>query len=258
MSSLASPRCILITGATGGIGGALAPVYAAHGVTLILQGRREERLEALAAECRALGARVLLEALDVRDLDALRAMVRRVSEAERPDLVVVGAGLNTAVGSSGEAECWDDSRALLEVNVMAAMATVEAALPAMRARGNGQIALFSSLAGWRGLPVTPTYSASKAAIRVYGEAIRDWLAPEGVRVNVILPGYVESKMCFEMPGPKPFLWTAEKAARRIRRGLAADQARISFPFPLNLGTWLLGIIPQRLSSMILRGLKYSD
>src|SRR5690606_5759050 len=185
-------------------------------------------------------------------------MVRRVSEAEQPELVLVGAGLNTAVGSNGEAECWDDSRALLEVNVMAALATVEAALPAMRARGHGQIALFSSLAGWRGLPVTPTYSASKAAIRVYGEAIRDWLAPEGVKVNVIVPGYVESKMCFEMPGPKPFLWTAEKAARRIKRGLAANQARISFPFPLNLGTWLLGIMPLRLSSMILRGLKYSD
>ncbi|AIR91651.1 SDR family NAD(P)-dependent oxidoreductase [Pseudomonas cremoricolorata] len=258
MSSLASPRCILITGATGGIGGALAPEYAAPGVTLILQGRREDRLQQLAEQCRALGARVLLEALDVRDLDALRSMVRRVSEAERPDLILVGAGLNTAVGSDGSAERWDDSRALLEVNVLAAIATVEAALPAMRARGDGQIALFSSLAGWRGLPVTPTYSASKAAIRVYGEAIRDWLAAEGVKINVILPGYVESKMCFEMPGPKPFLWTADKAARRIRRGLAADKARISFPFPLNLGTWLLGVIPQRLSSMILRGLKYSD
>ena len=258
MTQHSSPRCILITGATGGIGGALAPAYAAPGVTLILQGRRLDRLEEMAGECRALGARVLLEALDVRDLDELRAMVRRVSEAEQPDLVLVGAGLNTAVGSNGEAECWDDSRALLEVNVMAALATVEAALPAMRARGHGQIALFSSLAGWRGLPVTPTYSASKAAIRVYGEAIRDWLAPEGVKVNVILPGYVESKMCFEMPGPKPFLWTAEKAARRIKRGLAANQARISFPFPLNLGTWLLGVIPQRLSSFILRGLNYSE
>ncbi len=258
MTQHSSPRCILITGATGGIGGALAPAYAAPGVTLILQGRRLDRLEEMAGECRALGARVLLEALDVRDLDALRAMIRRVSEAEQPDLVLVGAGLNTAVGSNGEAECWDDSRALLEVNVMAALATVEAALPAMRARGHGQIALFSSLAGWRGLPVTPTYSASKAAIRVYGEAIRDWLAPEGVKVNVILPGYVESKMCFEMPGPKPFLWTAEKAARRIKRGLAANQARISFPFPLNLGTWLLGVIPQRLSSFILRGLNYSE
>ena len=253
---MTQPRCVLITGATGGIGGALAPAYAAPGVTLILQGRREDRLEELALECRAAGARVLLEPLDVRDLDALRAMVSRVSEAEQPDLVVVGAGLNTAVNDNDEGEGWANTQALIEVNVLAAMATVDAALPAMRARRSGQIALFSSLAGWRGLPITPSYSGSKAAMRVYGEAIRDWLAPHGVRVNVIIPGYVESKMCHEMPGPKPFLWTAEKAARHIKKGLAANHPRIHFPFPLNLGSWALGVIPPRLSSLILRWLDY--
>ncbi|MNC54285.1 hypothetical protein D3C75_1037610 [compost metagenome] len=71
-----------------------------------------------------------------------------------------------------------------------------------------------------------------------------------------MPGYVESKMCFEMPGPKPQLWTPDKAARRIQRGLAANQARISFPFPLNLGCWAQGVIPPRLSSIILRWLDY--
>jgi short-subunit dehydrogenase len=126
----------------------------------------------------------------------------------------------------------------------------------MRARRQGQIALFSSLAGWRGLPTTPSYSASKAAMKAYGESIRDWLAPEGVKVSVIMPGYVVSKMCNEMPGPKPFLWSPEKAARFIRRGLAVDRPRISFPFPLNLGCWALGIIPQRMSSMILRWMDY--
>lgn len=252
-----SPRCILITGATGGIGGALATAYAAPGVTLILQGRRQAQLQTLAETCGALGATVIVGALDVRDLEALRAWVTAVSEQHAPDLIIVGAGLNTNIGPEGEGERWEDVQALIEVNVLAAMATVDAALPAMRLRRSGQIALFSSLAGWRGLPVTPSYSASKAAMRIYGEAMRDWLKPEGIGINVILPGYVESKMCFEMPGPKPFLWDAPKAARYIRKGLAADQARISFPFPLNLGCWLLGVIPQRLSSFILRWLAYS-
>lgn len=250
------PRCILITGATGGIGGALAPAYAAPGVTLILQGRRLERLEELAAQCRAAGARVLLHALDVQDLDALRRWISEVSASERPDLIIVGAGVNTSTGDKGEGEAWELSQALIEINVLAALATVQAALPAMRARQSGQIALFSSLAAWRGLPATPSYSASKAAIKAYGEAMRDLVAPDGVKINVIMPGYVESKMCFEMPGPKPLLWRPEKAARRIQRGLAANQARISFPFPLNLGCWALGVIPPRLSSIILRWLDY--
>ena len=256
MTSQLSPRCIVITGATGGIGGALAPAYAAPGVTLILQGRRVERLQALAEQCRNAGARVLVAELDVRDLAALRAWVRQISEQEQPDLVIVGAGVNTDVGPDGAGEVWENTCALIEINVLAAMATVEAALPAMRARRQGQIALFSSLAGWRGLPTTPSYSASKAAMKAYGESIRDWLAPEGIKVSVIMPGYVESKMCDEMPGPKPFLWSPEKAAQRIQRGLAADQPRISFPFPLNLGCWALGIIPQRMSSMILRWMHY--
>jgi NAD(P)-dependent dehydrogenase (short-subunit alcohol dehydrogenase family) len=199
---------------------------------------------------------VILHPLDVQNLEALRDWITRISETEQPDLIIVGAGLNTATGPNAEDEEWALSQAVIEVNVMAAIATVQAALPAMRARKHGQIALFSSLAGWRGLPATPSYSASKAAIKAYGESMRDLVAADGVRINVIMPGYVESKMCFEMPGPKPLLWNPGKAAQRIRNGLAANQARISFPFPLNLGCWALGVIPPRMSSVILRWLDY--
>src|SRR3546814_10388459 len=97
----------------------------------------------------------------------------------------------------------------------------------MRGRGEGQIALVSSLAAWRGLPDTPSYSASKAAVKVYGEGMRDLLAQEGVKINVVMPGYVESQMCAEMPGPKPFLWPASRAARTIRSGLARNRERKS-------------------------------
>ena len=249
-------RCVLITGATGGIGSALAEVYAQSGCTLILQGRKADSLVELAARCVASGARVLTKVLDVRDRAALAAWLGEVSEQEAPDLVVVTAGVNTNIGPDGQGEQWADVEALVEVNVLAVMATVDAVLPTMRRRGSGQIVLLSSLAAWFGLPVTPSYCASKAAVKAYGEALRGWLAPEGIRVNVVMPGYVESAMCRAMPGPKPFLWTPQRAARVIRRGLAKNHARITFPFPLNLGTWFLAVLPAGLSERIVHWLGY--
>ena len=251
-------RCVLITGATGGIGGALAVAYAEPGVTLILQGRKADRLAELAAQCESLGARVLTQLLDVRDRVALTEWLRAVSAAEAPDLVIVNAGVNTNIGPDGQGEPWDEVEALIEVNVLAALATVDAVLPAMRARGHGQIALISSLAAWFGLPVTPSYCASKAAVKAYGEALRGWLAPEGIRVNVVMPGYVESAMCDAMPGPKPLLWSPERAARTIRRRLERNSARITFPFPLDWGSWWLTVLPAAISTRIVGWIGYRD
>lgn len=249
-------RTVLITGATGGIGGALVESYAEPGNTLILQGRNAPRLAEQAALCEARGARVITRTLDVRDRVALSTWLREVCAQENVDLLIVNAGVNTNIGPDGAGERWEDIEALIEVNVLAAMATVDGVLPSMRARGAGQIALISSLAAYFGLPVTPSYCASKAAIKVYGEALRGWLAPEGVRVNVVMPGYVESQMCHDMPGPKPFLWPADKAVRCIRRGLERNRPRISFPFPLNFGTWWLSVLPPVISERILKLIGY--
>lgn len=251
-----SNRRILITGATGAIGGALAEVYAAPGVELHLHGRNEAKLAVIGARCGELGAAVLPVHFDVRDTVALRGWIEVVGATQPLDLLIVNAGMNTDIGPTGEGEPWDEVEALLDINLKASMAIVHAVLPAMRRRGSGQIALVSSLAGYFGLPVTPAYCASKAGLKAYGEALRGWLAPEGIRVNVIMPGYVASPMCEAMPGPKPFLWQPERAAKFIRRALEKDRARISFPFPLNLGSWFLAVLPAALSLRILSVLGY--
>jgi NAD(P)-dependent dehydrogenase (short-subunit alcohol dehydrogenase family) len=199
------------------------------------------------------GVQVKTKCLDLRDFTSVKDWLENLGPL---DLVIINAGINTHIGPSGEPEPWDTVEMLLDVNLKAAMVITQAVLPAMRARGRGQIALVSSLAANFGLPATPAYCASKAGLKAYGEALRGWLAPEGIRVNVIQPGYVKSPMCDAMPGPKPFLWLPERAAIVIRRGLDRDKARISFPFPLNLGTWFLTVFPASLSIRILRWLGY--
>lgn len=244
---------ILITGATSAIGSALAREYATHGVMLYLQGRNVERLRAVTTACQGQGAQVVMMLLDVQDFIALREWLDELGPL---DLVIINAGMNTHIGANGEAEPWDEVEALLDVNLKAPMLIVQTVLPAMRTRGSGQIALISSLAGYFGLPLTPTYSATKAGLKAYGEALRGWLTYEGIRVNVVMPGYVKSPMCDAMPGPKPFLWSPERAAKTIRRGLERDKARITFPFPLNWGSWWLAVLPASLSIRILRWLGF--
>ena len=256
MTASQLPKTILITGATGGIGGALAEAYSQSGNVLHLQGRNQPRLVELASICTGLGARVYIHVLDVRDRDTLASWLRNLCEQETIDLVIANAGVNINIGSNGEGEQWDDMLELIDVNLLAVMLIADTVIPFMRARGHGQIALMSSLAAYFGLPVTPSYCASKAAVKAYGEALRGWLAPEGVRVNVIMPGYVDSQMCRDMPGPKPFLWRPAKAARYIKSGLERNRSRISFPFPLNFGTWYLAVLPASISERIVRLLNY--
>lgn len=250
------PSVILITGATGAIGQALALRYARPQVTLLLQGRQTILLDALAKQCMQLGATVHSIAVDLQDQSQWLTWLQARLVDTPPDLCILNAGINTNIGSHGEAEDWSVVEAMLAVNLQSVMATVHAVLPVMRARGRGQLALMSSLAAWFGLPVTPTYSATKAAVKAYGEALRGWLAPEGIAVNVIMPGYIRSAMCDDMAGPKPFLLQPAVAARKIQAGLQANQARISFPFPLNLGTWCLGCLPAGLSLWLLQRLGY--
>jgi short-subunit dehydrogenase len=236
-----SYRAVLVTGASSGIGAALARTFAAPGVFLALAGRDRDRLNDVASRCRSDGAETATAVLDVQDRVAMAVWIAEVDAAHPLDLVVANAGISGGSGGRGESEA--QARAIFDVNVTGVLNTVWPAIDAMRKRQRGQIAVMSSIAGFRGLPGAPAYSASKAAVKAYGEALRGWLAADGIRVSVICPGYVESRMTAANDFPMPFLMSAERAARVIRRGLLRNRARIVFPWPLTVAAWLLGALP---------------
>lgn len=258
MPAASSKTCILITGATGAIGGALARQYAALGVRLILHGRQQDSLRSLADACQRQGAEVTTASIDLCDDDALFAWLAQLCEPEPPTLVIACAGMNISHVDDDNGERWQDASGLLAINLRAPMAMLNYLAPHMRKRGHGQLVLMSSLAAYHGLPMIPSYSASKAGIKAYGEALRGWLAAYGVGVSVVMPGYVSSRMCHAMPGPKPLLWQPERAARHIRRGVARNRARISFPFPLNFGCWWLAVLPAGLAQRFLKWFNYGE
>ena len=248
----AQPSTILITGATGGIGAALARSYAQPGCLLILHGRDTARLASLTHECEMRGAKVHGVTFDLRDADAAIEAMRSLSSEYVIDLAIVNAGVSSAIGKGLEAENWDTAREVLAVNLDGAIATVAGVLPEMRRRGAGQIALVSSLAAYFGLPITPIYCASKGALKTYGEALRGWLAPQGVAVNVVMPGFVRTPMTERFSGARPMLMSPERAATLIRRGLERNRARIAFPRMLAWGMWCLSVLPAALSQWMVR------
>jgi short-subunit dehydrogenase len=229
----------------------LALSYARSGRTVILHGRDQTRLVAICQRCESLGARVLSIAFDLRDSRAAVEELRCISERERIDLVIANAGVTRMIGSGEESESLDAAREVLAVNLEGALATIAGVLPEMQRRGRGQIALMSSLAAYYGLPRTPAYCASKAALKVYGEALRPWLAPQGIAVSVVLPGFVDTPMTDSLTGPKPSTVSAERAAVLIRRELERNRARVAFPRALAWGLAWLSVLPAPVAERIM-------
>jgi short-subunit dehydrogenase len=251
------PRSILITGASSGIGAALARVYAVHGVTLALGGRDAKRLESVAAACRVLGAEIVTQSVDVIDRDAVARWIAERDRIAPLDLVLANAGISGTSGARGEG--FDQAREIMSVNVEGVFNTVYPAIAAMRSHAprdglRGQIAIMSSLAGFRGFPGAPAYAASKAAVRSWGESLRGELYSEGIMVSVICPGFVTTPMTEGATFPQPFKMGAERAARTIKRGLAKNRARIAFPMPTYMAAWFGYALPEWLCDRLIRRL----
>jgi short-subunit dehydrogenase len=231
------PRSILITGASSGIGEALAMAYAGPGVSLALTGRDADRLEKVAAACRGRSARVETALINVADADSMARWIEAIDRAAPIDLVVANAG--RGAGSEEGPETAEVTRAVFAVNLGGLLNTVLPLIPRFQARRRGQIAVMSSLASFRGFPPAPAYCASKAAVRIWGEALRGHLHRYGIEVSVICPGFIVSRMTDKNKFPMPFLMDAARAAAIMKRGLERNRARIAFPFPLYFAIWLV-------------------
>ncbi len=239
-------RVYVITGASSGIGRALALALAQRDSVLALVARDEARLAETADACRARGASVHLLRADVRSREELRERLLQFDAAHQVDCVIANAGISVGTSVGGAMESEDDTFALLETNLTGALATALPLIAPMCHRRHGRIVFTSSIAALAPLADAAAYSASKAALLAYGVALRERLREYGIKVNVVCPGFVTTPMAARYIGWKPFEIAPEDAARRIIGGLRRNRAVIAFPRPLAVAARFQQLLPEPL------------
>jgi short-subunit dehydrogenase len=239
----------LITGASSGIGAALAVEFGRRGASVALAARREEVLREVAGRVEAAGGSALAVAVDVRDAGEVKSAVAQVVERfGRVDVLVANAGK----GEITLARDFDIELVtqVLSVNLLGAMNSVAAVLPGMLERGAGQIVGISSLAAYRGFPGSGAYCASKAALSTFFESLRVELRPGNIYVTTIHPGFIDTPMTRGRNQKMPFLLDAERAAQMMIRAIEARRRTYAFPWQLatiaRVGRWLPAALYDRM------------
>ena len=232
---------VFITGASSGIGEALAVYYAAQGATLGLAARRSEFLEALNQR---LGGRHACYALDVSDAPALHeAATDFIARFGAPDIIIANAGVSAGTLTEFE-EDLAAFRRIMDINVFGMAATFAPFIPAMKAAtGERRLVGIASVAGIRGLPGAEAYSASKAAAIVYLESLRLEMRPYGIKVVTIAPGYIETPMTEINPYKMPFLLPVDQAASRFAAVIARGTSYAVIPWPMGVVAKILRSLP---------------
>jgi short-subunit dehydrogenase len=249
-------RVVVITGASSGLGAALAKAYAGPQVALGLIGRNRERLGATARACETAGATVSAAVIDVADGYAMGSWLAEFDDAYPVGLVIANAGISAGPQPDSPSEGVAAAAEQVRINLIGAINTIEPLLAAFCARERGRVAVVASLAAYRGLPYSPGYCASKAGLRAYAEALRARLEPRGIGVTVISPGFFASPMTDRFDGPTPFLLSGEQAARRIKRDIDRGRRRVVFPWPLAFGLRFCDIAPAMIGDAILRRFRF--
>lgn len=232
---------VFITGASSGIGRALARYYAKQGHALGLVARRGDKLQELAAELQP--ATIHLYTLDVRDRLALHQAAKHfIEQVGAVDIVIANAGVSAGTLTE-KSEDHSVMREIFEINVMAMVSTFEPFIESMTERQAGTLVGIASVAGVRGLPGAGAYSASKSAVATYCESLRLELKPKGVSVVTIAPGYVKSEMTAVNPYSMPFLLETDEFARRAAKAIAAKRRYAVIPWQMAIVARLMRLLP---------------
>ncbi|VTS06152.1 SDR family NAD(P)-dependent oxidoreductase [Tuwongella immobilis] len=245
-------RVVLLTGASSGLGWAMAVELAAKGAKLGLMARREPQLVQLQEQLRATGATVEIAVVDVGDRDAQHAAIAELTGKLGPvDLFIANAG--QGAGTTIRPFNREVQQGILRTNLLGVIDGIEAVLPTMLERRFGQIVTIASLAGLRGLPGQEAYCASKAGLIAYSEGLRIRLRSHGINVTTICPGFVHTEMTQRLAW-MPFAMSAPKAATKMLRAIERNAKQMRFPLPTALLTWASKWAPDWLVARVLRSM----
>lgn len=243
------PQRVFITGASSGIGFALAKHYARQGAILGLVARRSEHLHEIAS---MLGRQVSVYPLDVRDHHALQAAADHFIHLRgAPDIVIANAGVSRGTLTEQQEDI-HIFQTVMDINVMGMVHTFQPFIAAMRSQGYGQLAGIASVAGVRGLPGAGAYSASKAAAISYLESLRVEVAEYGIAVTTIAPGYIRTPMTDANTYRMPFLMDVDIAAEKFAKAIAHKRRFVIIPWQMGIAARLLSLIPPFLWDRIMK------
>ncbi|ARE39412.1 Oxidoreductase, short-chain dehydrogenase/reductase family [Rhodovulum sp. P5] len=245
-----NPKNIVLTGASGGLGQALAAELAAPGRHVLLLGRDGKRLTKAADAVREKGGEPhIAQACHTRP-DQLAEVLRDFDAHAPVDLMIANAGVKT--GNRGGVEPAGQTARVVQVNLLGTIHGIEALMPRMQARGRGTLAIVGSLAAIAPHADLLSYSATKAGLHAYAKALRRSIHGTGLRVVTVIPGFMDTPMTDRQLGPAPLCLPADRAAQIIARGLARGRTTIAFPKSLIAASWLAERLPAPLSDAIMR------